>query len=43
MVLSGIAVLGAVTPLGGIALITGWVLLASAAWRAHISPYDVSH
>ncbi len=34
MVLSGERLLGAITPVGGIALIVGWVLLAIAAWRA---------
>lgn len=33
LVLSGVGLLGAVTPLGGIALIAGWVLLACAALR----------
>jgi uncharacterized membrane protein YgdD (TMEM256/DUF423 family) len=33
MVLSGHRWLGAVTPIGGIALIAGWLLLAWAAWR----------
>ena len=32
--LSGIGWLGAVTPLGGLAFIAGWLLLALAAWRA---------
>lgn len=31
--LSGIKWLGAVTPLGGIALISGWICLTIAAWR----------
>jgi uncharacterized membrane protein YgdD (TMEM256/DUF423 family) len=31
--LSGVRALGAVTPLGGIALIAGWLLLAWGAWR----------
>ena len=29
---SGIKVLGAITPLGGVAFIVGWVCLAIAAW-----------
>ncbi|MFT5446266.1 MAG: uncharacterized membrane protein YgdD (TMEM256/DUF423 family) [Gammaproteobacteria bacterium] len=33
LVLSGVRLLGAVTPLGGLALLTGWVLLACAALR----------
>lgn len=34
LVATGIRQLGMVTPLGGVALIAGWLLLASAAWRA---------
>jgi len=34
LVLTGQRWLGAVTPLGGLALILGWVLLASAVYRA---------
>ena len=30
--LSGIKILGAVTPLGGVAFIVGWISLAVAAW-----------
>jgi len=30
---SGIKVLGAVTPLGGLCFLSGWVCLAIAAWR----------
>lgn len=33
MTLSGECWLGAVTPLGGLALIAGWALLAVGAWR----------
>jgi uncharacterized membrane protein YgdD (TMEM256/DUF423 family) len=33
LVLSGVRVLGAVTPLGGLCLIAGWLALALAAWR----------
>ena len=33
LALGGPLWLGPVTPLGGLALITGWVLLAVAAWR----------
>lgn len=33
LVLSGASWLGAVTPLGGAAFITGWLALAWAAWR----------
>jgi uncharacterized membrane protein YgdD (TMEM256/DUF423 family) len=32
--LTGIRWLGAVTPLGGVAFIVGWALLAIAAWRS---------
>ena len=33
MVLSGIRMLGMITPMGGIAFLAGWVLLALAAWK----------
>ncbi len=33
LVLSGVKVLGAIVPIGGVLLITGWTLLAIAAWR----------
>tara|TARA_B100001939_G_scaffold174930_1_gene150616 strand:+ start:496 stop:876 length:381 start_codon:yes stop_codon:yes gene_type:complete len=32
---SGIRVLGAVTPIGGLCLIIGWAALLWAVWRAH--------
>jgi len=32
--IAGIRWLGAVTPLGGLAFIAGWIALAVAAWRA---------
>ena len=32
LALTGIGWLGAVTPLGGVAFIAGWLLLAAAAW-----------
>jgi uncharacterized membrane protein YgdD (TMEM256/DUF423 family) len=32
LALSGITVLGAITPLGGLAFLAGWVALAVAAW-----------
>ena len=32
--LSGVRILGAVTPLGGVAFIAGWVTLAVSVWRA---------
>lgn len=34
LVLTGTSWLGAVTPLGGVAFLTGWGLLAWAAWQA---------
>lgn len=33
LALSGMRVLGAVTPFGGVAMIAGWICLAVAAWR----------
>lgn len=36
--LSGIRILGAMVPLGGTALIGGWLALAAAAWRTDPSP-----
>lgn len=33
LVLSGTRILGAITPLGGVALIISWALLAVAAWK----------
>ena len=35
LVLSGIKLLGAITPLGGVAFIIGWLALAVAAGRKH--------
>lgn len=34
MTLTGIRVLGAVTPIGGLGLLVGWAALTVAAWRA---------
>ena len=34
LALSGVKVLGAVAPLGGLCLLAGWSCLALAAWRA---------
>ncbi len=34
MVATGQRWLGAVTPLGGVAFLTGWLLLARAAWKS---------
>ncbi|UJF36270.1 DUF423 domain-containing protein [Paenibacillus hexagrammi] len=31
--LSGIKILGAITPLGGVSFLIGWILLAVAAWK----------
>jgi uncharacterized membrane protein YgdD (TMEM256/DUF423 family) len=33
LALSGVLAFGAITPLGGLALIAGWILLAWAAWQ----------
>lgn len=33
LVLSGIKVLGAITPIGGVCFIVAWALVALAAWR----------
>jgi uncharacterized membrane protein YgdD (TMEM256/DUF423 family) len=33
LVLSGVRWLGAITPLGGVAFLVGWLLLAWAGWR----------
>jgi uncharacterized membrane protein YgdD (TMEM256/DUF423 family) len=33
LALSGVRVLGAITPLGGLGFLAGWLLLAIAAWR----------
>jgi uncharacterized membrane protein YgdD (TMEM256/DUF423 family) len=33
LVFSGIRWLGAITPIGGVAMIAGWITLAWAAWR----------
>lgn len=33
LALSGIRWLGAITPVGGVALLAGWLCLAAAAWR----------
>lgn len=32
--ITGISILGAITPFGGVAFLTGWVMLAIAAFRA---------
>lgn len=33
MAVSGVKWLGAITPLGGFALLAGWICIAGAAWR----------
>lgn len=33
LALTGVRGLGAITPLGGVAFLTGWALLAVASWR----------
>ncbi|MFN2200036.1 MAG: DUF423 domain-containing protein [Caldilineaceae bacterium] len=33
LVMTGVTWLGAITPLGGVAFIVGWLLLATVAWR----------
>ena len=35
LVLTNTRALGAITPLGGLCLIAGWLALALAAWRGH--------
>lgn len=34
LALSGVKVLGAITPLGGVSFLVGWTLFAWAAWRS---------
>ena len=36
MVLTGVRALGIITPLGGIAFLLGWLILAIAAWKQPI-------
>jgi uncharacterized membrane protein YgdD (TMEM256/DUF423 family) len=36
MVLSDIRALGIITPLGGVAFLVGWLLLAVAAWQTAV-------
>ena len=33
LVLSGVKILGAIVPLGGVGMIVGWLVLAVAVWR----------
>jgi uncharacterized membrane protein YgdD (TMEM256/DUF423 family) len=35
LVLTGVKPLGMITPLGGVAFLVGWLLLAIAAWQYH--------
>lgn len=35
LVLTGVKPLGMITPLGGVAFMAGWLLLAIAAWQHH--------
>jgi uncharacterized membrane protein YgdD (TMEM256/DUF423 family) len=32
--LSGVSILGIITPFGGVAFLGGWLLSAGAAWKA---------
>lgn len=34
LVLTGVKPLGMITPIGGVAFLAGWILLAAAAWQA---------
>ena len=34
LALSGVALLGMITPLGGLCLVAGWLMLGLSAWRA---------
>ena len=34
LALTGMAILGAITPIGGLAFIAGWGFLAAAAWKS---------
>ncbi|GMV99497.1 MAG: membrane protein [Candidatus Hydrogenedentota bacterium] len=36
LALTGIKILGAITPFGGVAFIAGWVLIAIAGWKASL-------
>ncbi len=33
LVITGVTILGAITPIGGVALIAGWLVLAWSVWR----------
>jgi uncharacterized membrane protein YgdD (TMEM256/DUF423 family) len=33
LVLTGVTMLGAITPIGGVALVAGWLVLAWSVWR----------
>lgn len=34
LVLTGVKPLGMITPIGGVAFLVGWILLAAAAWQS---------
>lgn len=38
LAITGVRVLGAITPLGGVCFLVGWALLAAAAWRSAPTP-----
>lgn len=38
LALTGITMLGAVAPVGGVSFIVGWALLALAIWRGRVAP-----
>ena len=38
LVLTGVRAFGAITPLGGVCFIAGWLLVAFAAWRQRKTP-----
>ncbi len=37
LALTGIRWLGAITPLGGVAFLSGWIMLAVAAWKMEVA------
>ncbi len=42
MAFTGITRLGMITPIGGLALIVGWVCLAIGAWRPKVAAHDAA-
>lgn len=36
LVLTGVTKLGAITPIGGVSFLIGWILIAIAAWKASV-------